>query len=134
MKSYEMLMRIQRVVAQRIRALCAGWLKTSEMVRPVCIVLLFLLCEGCARPAAHEPVTLALLGEWSSKTFTEERQQELQQFTRETGIRVILIPGPESSWQRVLLWQELLKTGAQGPDVYDMDVIWSGRWLNIPWI
>lgn len=85
-----------------------------------------MLCEGCARPPAHEPVTLALLGEWSSKTFTEERQLELQHFTRETGIRVILIPGPESSWQRVLLWRELLKTGAQGPDVYDMDVIWSG--------
>ena len=126
MKSYEMLMRIQSVVAQRIRGLYAGWSNSSEMVRPVCIVLLFLLCEGCARPLAHEPVTLALLGEWSSKTFTEERQLELQQFTQETGIRVILIPGPESSWQRVLLWRELLKTGSQGPDVYDMDVIWPG--------
>jgi hypothetical protein len=50
MKSYETLMRIQRVVAQRIRSLYAGWSNSSEMVRPVCIVLLFLLCEGCARP------------------------------------------------------------------------------------
>jgi len=121
-----MLKRIQRVLAQRIRGLYARWSNSNEVVRPVCIVLLFLLCEGCARPPAHEPVTLALLGEWSSKTFSEERQLELQQFTRETGIRVILIPGPESSWQRVLLWRELLKTGAQGPDVYDMDVIWPG--------
>src|ERR1035438_8146753 len=121
-----MLMRIQRVVAHRIRGLYAGWADSSEIVRPVCIVLLFLLCEGCARPSAHEPVTLTLLGEWSSKTFTETRQLELQQFTRETGIRVSLIPGPESSWQRVLLWRELLETGAQGPDVYDMDVIWPG--------
>ena len=121
-----MLMRIQRVVAQRIRGLYAGWSNSSEMVRPVCIVLLFLLCEGCARPPAHEPVTLTLLGEWSSRTFTEERQLELQQFTEETGIRVSFIPGPESSWQRVLLWRELLETGAPGPDVYDMDVIWPG--------
>src|SRR5438067_5033167 len=124
MKCREMLMKIQRMVAQGIRGLYSGWSNSGEMVRPVCIVLLFLLCEGCTRPSAHEPVTLAFLGEWSSKTFTEERQLELQQFTRATGIRVILIPGPESSWQGVLLWRELLKTGAQGPDVYDMDVIW----------
>src|SRR6202453_3308682 len=121
-----MLMRIQRVIAQKIRGLYAGWSNSSEMVGPVCMVLLFLLCEGCALPSAHEPVTITFLGEWSSKTFTETRQLELQQFTRETGIRVIFIPGPESSWQRVLLWRELLETGARGPDVYDMDVIWPG--------
>src|ERR1700676_5034430 len=126
MKSYKMLMRIQSVVAQRIRGLYAGLSNSSEMVRPVCIVLLFLLCEGCARPSAHEPVTLTLLGEWSSKTFTQTRQLELQQFTRETGIHVSLISGPESSWQRVLLWRELLETGAPGPDVYDVDVMWPG--------
>src|SRR6266851_303155 len=98
----------------------------GTIVRPICIVLLSLLLQGCARPPAHEPVTLTLLGEWSSKTFTETRRLELQQFTQETGIRVSLIPGPESSWQRVLLWRELLETGAQGPDVYDVDVIWPG--------
>src|ERR1700731_3660432 len=98
----------------------------SALLRPVCMVLLFLLCQDCVRPSTHDPVTLTLLGEWSSKAFTETRQVELQQFTRETGIRVSLIPGPESSWQRVILWRELLETGAQGPDVYDMDVIWPG--------
>src|SRR5262249_26763835 len=102
----------------------AGLSKACSLVCHVCAVFLLLLCEGCARPAAHEPVTLTLLGEWSSKAFTETRQLELRQFTRETGIRVTFIPGPESSWQRVLLWRELLETGAQGPDVYDMDVIW----------
>jgi trehalose/maltose transport system substrate-binding protein len=105
----------------------AWWSEASEIVCFVCTVLLLLLCEGCARPAAREPVTLTLLGEWSSKAYTETRQLELQQFTRETGIRVTFIPGPESSWQRVLLWRELLETGAQGPDVYDMDVIWPAK-------
>ena len=119
-------MSIPRLVAQTIRGFYAGWSNSSEMLRPVCIVLFFLFCDGCAQPPSHEPVRLTLLGEWSSKTFTETRQLELQQFTRETGIRVIFIPGPESSWQRVLLWRELLETGAQGPDVYDMDVIWPG--------
>jgi len=119
-------MRIQSVVAQRIRGLYAGWSNSSEMVRPVCIVFFFLLCEGCARPSVHEPVTLTLLEEWSSKTFSEARQQELQQFTRETGIRVSLLPSPDSARQRLALWRELLGTGASGPAVYGIDVIWPG--------
>jgi len=126
MKSYEMPMRIQSVVVQRIRGLYAGWSNSSEMVRPVCIVFFFLLCEGCVRPSVHEPVTLTLLEEWSSKTFSEARQQELQQFTRETGIRVSLLPSPDSARQRLALWRELLGTGASGPDVYGIDVIWPG--------
>ena len=96
------------------------------MVRPICIVLLSLLLQGCARPSVHEPVTLTLLEEWSNKTFSEARQQELQQFTRETGIRVSLLPSPDSARQRLVLWRELLGTGASGPDVYGIDVIWPG--------
>src|SRR5260370_42619083 len=68
----------------------------GKMVRRIGIVLVSLVLQGCGRPPAHEPVTLTLLGEWSSKTFTETRQLELQQILRETGNRVSLIPGPES--------------------------------------
>jgi trehalose/maltose transport system substrate-binding protein len=82
--------------------------------------------QGCARPSVHEPVTLTLLEEWSNKTFSDARQQELQQFTRETGIRVSLLPSPDSARQRLVLWRELLGTGASGPDVYGIDVIWPG--------
>src|SRR6202171_1741939 len=96
------------------------------MVRPICIVLLSLLLQGCTRPSVHEPVTLTLLEEWTNKRFSEARQQELQQFTRETGIRVSLLPSPESARQKLALWQELLGTGAAGPDVYGIDVIWPG--------
>jgi trehalose/maltose transport system substrate-binding protein len=67
---------------------------------------------------------LTLLEEWTNKTFSEARQQELQQFTRETGIRVTLLPSPESARQKLALWKELLGTGASGPDVYGIDVIW----------
>jgi trehalose/maltose transport system substrate-binding protein len=96
------------------------------MAGPVCILLLTFLLHGCARPSVHEPVTLTLLEEWTTKTFSEGRQQELQQFTRETGIRVSLLPSPESAQQKLALWQELLGTGASGPDVYGIDVIWPG--------
>jgi trehalose/maltose transport system substrate-binding protein len=122
-------MKIQRVLVQRIRGLYAGWSNSGKKVRPICIVLLSLLLEGCTRSSVHEPVTLTLLEEWTNKTFSEARQQELQQFTRETGIRVSLFPSPESARQKLALWKELLATGASGPDVYGIDVIWP-RILN----
>src|SRR5712691_3201240 len=124
-----MLMKIQRVVAQGISGLYAGWSNSGKMARPICIVLLSLLLQGCARPSVHEPVTLTVLEEWTNKTFSEARQQELQQFTRETGIPVSLLPSPESARQKLALWKELLGTGASGPDVYGIDVIWP-RILN----
>jgi hypothetical protein len=65
------------------------------------MVLLSLLLEGCATP--HDPVTLTLLEEWTNKAFSEARQQELQQFTQETGIRVSLLPSPESTRQKLAL-------------------------------
>src|SRR5258707_662370 len=117
---------IQRVVARGIRGLYAKWSNCGKMAGPVCVMLLTLVLHGCARPSVHEPVTLTLLDEWSNKTFSEARQQELQQFTRETEIRVSLLPSPESARQRLALWKELLGTGASGPDVYGIDVIWPG--------
>ena len=99
------------------------------MIRAVYFALLALLLEGCAGPSDHEPATLTLLEEWTSKTLSEARQQELEQFTRETGIRVKVLPSPESNWEKLALWQELLQTGAGGPDVYGIDVIWP-RILN----
>ncbi len=121
-----MPVKIQRVFAQGIRGLYAKRSNSGKMAGLVCIVLLSLLLEGCARPSAHEPVTLTFLEEWSNKTFSEARQQELQQFTRETGIRVSILPSPESARQKLVLWRELLETGASGPDVYGVDVIWPG--------
>jgi len=121
-----MLMEIQRLVAQGILGLYAGRSNCGKMMPPICIVLLCLLGQGCTRPSAHEPVSLTLLEEWSNQTFYDERQQELEQFTRETGIRVKLLPSPDSARQRLALWKDLLGTGASGPDVYGIDVIWPG--------
>src|SRR5467141_2024384 len=117
---------IQRVVARGIRGLYAKRSNCGKVAGSVLIALLFFLLDGCARPSAHEPVTLTLLEEWTTKTFNEGRQQELQQFTRETGIQVKLLPSPESTREKLALWQELLGTGASGPDVYGIDVIWPG--------
>src|SRR3981081_382156 len=121
-----MLMKIQSVVAQAIHGHYAGCSNSGKMVRPICILLLSLLLEACTGPSVREPVTLTLLDEWPNKTFSEARQQECVQFARETGIRVSLLPSPESGRQKLALWRELLGTGASGPDVYAVDVIWPG--------
>src|SRR6195256_2057979 len=125
-KALEILMKIQRVLAQGLRGLYAGWSRSGKLIRLISIVLLPLLLQGCTKPSVREPVTLTLLEEWSNKRFSEARQQELQQFTQETGIRVSLLPSPDSARQRLILWRELLETGASGPDVYGIDVIWPG--------
>src|SRR5712664_4208382 len=107
---------IQSVVARGIHA-------SGKIAGPVCLVLLSLLLQGCARPSVHEPVTLTLLDqEWTTKTFGERRQAELQQFTRETGIQVKLLPSPEAVREQLTFWRESLGTSASGPDVYGLDV------------
>jgi trehalose/maltose transport system substrate-binding protein len=113
------------------RTQCSREDRASSGVMPaaVCVVLFSLLLGSCTRQPVHEPVTLTLLEEWTTKTFNEARQQELQQFTGETGIRVKLLPSPESAREKLALWQDLLRTGASGPDVYGIDVIWT-RILN----
>jgi len=121
-----MLMKLQRVIEQGIGGRHAKWPRAGKIARPVCIVMIGLLLECCTRPSVHEPVTLTLLEEWSNKTFSEAREQELKEFTRETGIRVNLLPSPESARQRLVLWRELLGTGTAGPDVYGIDLIWPG--------
>jgi trehalose/maltose transport system substrate-binding protein len=121
-----MLVKIQRVVAQGIRGFFAWWSNSGKMVHPVCIVLLSLLLEGCTKPSVDQPVTLTLLEEWTNKAFSDARQQELQQFTRKTGTHVNLLPSPESARLKLVLWKELLGGRASDPDVYGIDVIWTG--------
>ena len=95
--------------------------------RPIYVGLLSLLLEGCTTPAGHEPVTLTLLEqEWTTRQFSQGWQQELEQFTSETGIRVKLLPSPEAVRAQFVVWRELLRTGAPDPDVYGLDVIWPG--------
>ncbi len=121
------MMKVQSAVAKRIHGLCTEWSNSAIVVSAFCTFLLAVLLVGCGRPSVHEPITLTLLDQrWVSKQFVEEYEQELQQFTRETGIQVKFPPTPESAREQLALWRELLATGAAGPDVYAIDVIWPG--------
>jgi trehalose/maltose transport system substrate-binding protein len=89
----------------------------------VCMVVFSLLLADCT--SVHAPVTLTFVDqEWATTTFNKERERELQQFTRETGIQVKLLPSPESTREQLALWRQLLGPSASGPDVYTLDVIW----------
>jgi trehalose/maltose transport system substrate-binding protein len=49
---------------------------------------------------------------------------ELEEFTRETGIRVQILPAPEAAVDQLTTWRELLDSRAEVPDVYAIDIIW----------
>ncbi len=90
----------------------------------------FLLVAGQACRRAVQPVpeiTLVLIDQtWLDRTFQDRRNLELEQFTKETGIRVKLLPSPEGAVETLDAWRSLLESGAKIPDVYAVDVIWPG--------
>jgi hypothetical protein len=90
----------------------------------------FLLVVGqaCRRPVQPvSEITLVLIDQtWLDRTFRDRRNLELEQFTKETGIRVKLLPAPEGAGETLDAWRSLLESGAKIPDVYAVDVIWPG--------
>ena len=99
------------------------------MVGSVCLVLLLSLLEGCTQPSVHEPTSVTLTfadQQWVSKQYVEEYQEELREFTQQTGIRINFPPSPESTRDQLAFRQALLGTGASGPDLYTIDLIWPG--------
>jgi len=90
-------------------------------------ILLLSLALGCSRQSSHEPVTVTFLDiEYDTPDRLPGLAQDLEAFTRETGIRVRRLPRPEGSLNQLAMWKELLQKGGPTPDVYGIDVIWSG--------
>src|ERR1700756_3884400 len=90
-------------------------------------ILLLSLAFGCSRQSSHEPVTVTFLDiEYDTPDRLPGLAQDLRAFTQETGIRVKRLPRPEGSLNQLAMWRELLQKGGATPDVYGIDVIWSG--------
>src|SRR6266705_3343765 len=93
-------------------------------------VATLLLVAGLAcRRAVQTPaeITLVLIDQtWLDRSFQNRRNLELEQFTKETGIRVKFLPSPEGAVETLDAWRSLLESGAKIPDVYAVDVIWPG--------
>jgi len=89
--------------------------------------LLVLWILGGCHSAKQEPTTVSYLRlGWSQPDDLPEIESLLQQFTRETGIRVRDLPVPETTLDQLDLSRGLLKRAAAGPDVLAVDVIWLG--------
>ena len=95
----------------------------------VCIVLLCGFFSACHKDAVKPSVTLTFLDpEWSQDTSQRSVASEaaLREFTRQTGIQVIHLPGPENSRDQLAFTQQLLRRGSGGPDVIAIDMVWPG--------
>jgi trehalose/maltose transport system substrate-binding protein len=88
----------------------------------------FFVMQACHKTSPSAPVkTLALIDQaWSSREYQQRLNEELAQFTRQTGIRVEFLPAPETAAEQLATWRKLLEGGAKVPDVYGIDVIWPG--------
>ena len=93
----------------------------------VCLLLFFVM-QACHKSSPSEPVkTLTLMDQtWVSRDYQRRLNGELAQFTRQTGIRVEFLPGPETTTEQLATYRKLLEAGAKVPDVYGIDVIWPG--------
>jgi trehalose/maltose transport system substrate-binding protein len=91
------------------------------------ILLLVSLFFGCRKPA--EPVTITFFDSDGRGVPGDHRMipdAYLQEFTRETGVRVNDLPTPEDSGSKLDLAMALLRSGAPSPDLYGVDTIWAG--------
>jgi trehalose/maltose transport system substrate-binding protein len=97
------------------------WLGRFRPAAAVSILLAACAPSGCRRHVSPAPVTLSFLHQ-EGLFGIQEAQAGLQEFTRETGIRVN--QGPYLD--RLDLYRRLLQEGVGTPDVYGIDVIWPG--------
>src|SRR5580658_6846352 len=91
------------------------------------ILLSALLFSGCRKPA--QPVTITFFDSDGRGVPGDHRmvpEAYIQEFTRETGIRVNDLPTPEDNTSKLRLAMELLRSGADSPDIFGIDTIWSG--------
>ena len=91
------------------------------------ISLLAFAPSGCRKPMEHVTITFldpeGLLDLGTHRMVSDEY---LQEFTKETGIRVNHLPTPQDDRAQFQLESELLKSGSPTPDVYGVDTIWAG--------
>jgi trehalose/maltose transport system substrate-binding protein len=91
------------------------------------ILICFLLapqgCDSTVQPTNETTVTL-IDQAWLDKEYQEGWERELSDFTRETGIRVEVLPSSEAPVDELATWIQLLGSQARIPDVYAIDVIW----------
>jgi trehalose/maltose transport system substrate-binding protein len=86
----------------------------------------FIVLIGCGSPPHPKaPVKLTMLG-LTSEAGDQLKQDAIDQFTRDTGVQVDLIPTLGNSSEQTALILKLMERRDGAPDVYVIDLIWPG--------
>jgi trehalose/maltose transport system substrate-binding protein len=88
------------------------------------IILLVLTAVGCHKSGGGASgIVLTIIDQgWLGSG--PRLAPEVEEFTRQTGIRVQILPAPEGAVEQLATWRDLLDNRAETPDVYAVDVIW----------
>jgi trehalose/maltose transport system substrate-binding protein len=92
------------------------------------ILLSAVLLPGCRKPV--QPVTITYFDSDFRGVPGDHRmipEAYLQEFALETGIHVNDLPTPEDNGAKLNLAMDWLRTGAPSPDLYGVDMIWTGE-------
>jgi trehalose/maltose transport system substrate-binding protein len=92
------------------------------------IILSACLFSSCHKPA--QPVTITYFDSDFRGVPGDHRmipEAYLQEFARETGIHVNDLPTPEDNGSKLNLAMDWLHSGAPSPDLYGVDMIWTGE-------
>ena len=102
--------------------------RTGCVILGAICIFFFSLAQRCSKGKQAAPdVVLTIIDQsWVDKPSQALLGEELRQFTKETGIRVQVMPAPEVAADQLETWRNLLESGAKVPDVYGIDVIWPG--------
>ena len=103
--------------------------RVRSLARAAICLLAFFSAQAChqaTKPSAPPVTTVTVIDQGWTNTDYQDRLNEVAEFTRQTGIRVEFLPGPESAADQVATWRKLLESGGKVPDVYVIDVIWPG--------
>ncbi len=108
-----------------------------DLPRPpvACILIIIIVLftgPGCRRSGRDaSEITLTLIDQsWADKGTQRRLNEELDSFTKQTGVRVQVLPSPEGAVEQLAAWRKLLESGAEVRDVYAIDVIWPGILAN----
>jgi len=99
---------------------------TFSHISNLCLFLFFLFIAGCHNAGrGSSEIKLILIDQnWVEKEYQRRLNEQLAEFTRQSGIRVEVLPAPETAVEQLATWRKLLESGAKVPDVYAIDVIW----------
>jgi len=120
------------ILAHDMSVVVMYWSRVPRLVRRIVVVgiclLAFFLVEACTKSNRHASgITLTLIDQsWVDKDYQRRLNEELNLFTKQTGIPVQVLPAPEAAVEQLATWRELLDSGAEVPDVYAIDTIWPG--------